>query len=175
MENKFELNLINIHWLTAKSSSDDLCAHGKVFVKIGDEIISDDNSGDWTVTVTGLYLLRSIETDYKPFMYGNYLLPCCGFNFWMDETDKVFLLGCNSGIDFSIEHIANNLIKIISKNNVAILIHKKEFIDIVLEFVSKIESFYKNNQRRKPDRENKKGYKSFWEEWYKLKGNTENE
>jgi len=169
MENIFEFHLLNIHWFDDNISTEDLCAHGKVFIKINNEIISDNNSKDWTLTVTGLYLLRSLNNNYEPYMYNGFLLPCCGFDFWLDDNDKVFFTGCNDGIDMFIEHNEDKNVKIKTLNGVETIINKSEFANIIYKFISEIEAFYLNNEKRKPNKENEEGYKAFWDEWNYLK------
>jgi hypothetical protein len=168
MENIFELHILDIHWVNDIIDNEDLCVHGKMFVKIDNEIISDDNSGDWTLTATGLYLLRSLNKNYEPYMYNNFLLPCCAFDFWLDDNNQVFFMGCINGIDFIIEHHENNIVKIRSLNGAEAIINKSKFSDIVYKFTSEIEIFYKNKEK-KVNKENKKGYKVFWDEWKKIK------
>jgi hypothetical protein len=61
MKKQFEIKLLNIHWIDRfKDNSEDLCAHGNVYVRINDEIISDKNSMIWTVSATALYLYKNI-------------------------------------------------------------------------------------------------------------------
>ena len=168
MENKFEFNLINIHWkYDTPDNENDLCAHGEVFVKINDEIIS--NNEDWAISATGLYLLRSLKNNYKPEMYGNFLLPCCAMDFWLDNYGKVYFIGCPNGIDLTIEHLDNNYVKIISKNGSEVIIKGEIFKEIISKFITKIELFYKNSPKRKLDKEKEIGFNAFWDEWYKLK------
>ena len=169
MDNIFEFKIINIHWMDNSDYRRDLCPHGKVFVKIDNEILSDNNSQDWTLSATGLYLLRSLKNDYELFMYKNYLLPCCGFDFWLNENNNVSFMGCNSGIDFKIKHKENKMVKIISENNSNVIITENDFSNIVYDFITEVEMYYDNNKKRKVHKDNKMGYKIFWEEWKKLK------
>ena len=171
MDNKFEFNLIEIHWINDLPDNDeDLCAHGKVFIKINDEIVSDGKES-WTISATGLYLLRSLKNNYEPMMYRNFLVPCCAMDFWLENDGRVFFIGCPNGIDLTIRHLSNNYVEIISENGSKALIDEKEFRNIVYKFTSEIEMFYKNSPERKQlaDKEVKIGFTAFWDEWYKLK------
>ncbi|UOE39147.1 hypothetical protein [Chryseobacterium oryzae] len=97
----FEFKLLSLYWLGNMNEELDLCAHGKLFVKIGDEIICDENTSEITVSSTALYLMRTLEENYKKDDYASQLLPCCGFNFFAENEndDFVNIVGCPSGID----------------------------------------------------------------------------
>ena len=167
-----EFKLLNIFWLTENQKTD-LCAHGKVFVKIGDEIICDENTFDITVSSTALYLLRSLKENYKKDDYASQILPCCGFNFYAEDinSDFVNIIGCPSGIDFSITHLENGKIELKTENNSSTTIDFESYKFIVLEFVNEVENFYKNSlEKTLPDDEiDRNGYIAFWNEWKTLK------
>ena len=76
---QFELRIIDLHWINNEDDPTDLCAHGKVYLRIGDEILSNEESGNWTLSAAALSLMRTIKTDYKTGDFGSQLLPCCGF------------------------------------------------------------------------------------------------
>ena len=77
MDSRFEIKILDLHWINNIDDGLDLCLHGHCFVKIRDEIISDNNSDSWTLSVTGLYLLRTLKNNYDK-SYGSQILPCCG-------------------------------------------------------------------------------------------------
>lgn len=52
--NRFET--FNLHWINKVDDPNNLCAHGRVFVKIGNEVVSDINSMSITVSSPALYL-----------------------------------------------------------------------------------------------------------------------
>jgi hypothetical protein len=167
---KFEFYLINIHWIDGTfDPRDDLCVHGEVFVKINEEIISN-NKDNFTISATGLYLLRSLKYDYEPYMYGNFLLPCCATGFWLEKDGKVCFSGCQNGIDLTIKHLSYNCVEIVSNNGSKVIIKEKKFKEIVFKFISAIELFYKISPKKKfSNKEEEQGYNAFWDEWYKLK------
>jgi hypothetical protein len=116
-DQQFEIKIIDLHWIKNEDDPRDLCAHGHVYLKIGDEIISDKETGDWTLSSTALSLMRTIESDYKKDDYGNQLLPHCGHFFIADDKNEtVTIQGCDTGIDWIIihndgiiEHISNRV------------------------------------------------------------------
>lgn len=72
------LKAINLHWITTVDL--DLCAHGQVIFKIREKIVSDESSGDWTVSAAAYNLLKTLGGNHD----GNelaQLIPCCGFTF----------------------------------------------------------------------------------------------
>lgn len=147
---------------------EDLCAHGHVFVRIGDEVISDEGSLDVTVSATALYLMRTISDNYKEGDYASQLLPCCGhFIIADDDKDFVNICGCSCGIDWTIIHIDDNTIKHISggekEATIGIDLHKK----LVFEFADQVENFYnKSLPKTIPGTDfEEKGYLTFWKEW----------
>lgn len=39
-DNNFDIKILDLHWIKDVDDPTDLCAHGHVFVKIGDEVCS---------------------------------------------------------------------------------------------------------------------------------------
>jgi hypothetical protein len=176
MNSLFEIKLLNIHWLNNEKEVQlaDLCAHGNVYVKINNEILSDIDTNVWTISVTGLYLLRTLTQNYTPSIWSNYLLPCCGHFFIKENEEPVIILGCDIGIDWTIIHEKDNKIKHISQEGSIAIIDKNSYREMILEFTDKIENFYKRSIKRNifDDNYQKEGYEAFWAEWYKLKNNV---
>ncbi|WP_225586969.1 hypothetical protein [Algoriphagus sp. Y33] len=80
-QNSYEIRFYKTEELSGERTlkvlySTDLCAHGHVFVKIGDEVIADKDSLDMTVSATALYLMRTLKDNYKKGYYASQLLPC---------------------------------------------------------------------------------------------------
>ena len=63
----------------------DLCAHGTVEFSVDGVLLVTPEDGEWTVSATGLYLLRTLTDDHTPeasVCEGNLLFPCCAFSVW---------------------------------------------------------------------------------------------
>ena len=168
----FDIKILDLHWISNIDNCDDLCAHGHIYLKIGEQVISDYETGDWTLSSTALYLLRSIEFDYEQDDYGNYILPHCGHFFIADDKEEsVVIQGCDIGIDWKILHTDSKNVTHILENGYEITINKEIYRKIVLEFADKIEQFFKDSkQKRIPsDDFEKKGYLTFWKEWRNLR------
>lgn len=165
----FKIKILDLHWIHNEGDDpDDLCAHGTVFVQIGDEVICNADSLDVTVSATALYLLRTLNGNYSAEMYASQLLPCCGhFIISNDEGNHVEICGCPEGIDWTITHIDDNTVKHTSHNGTEVFISKDAYIKQVLHFADTVENFYKAGLPKNiPDDDfTKKGYTAFWTEW----------
>ncbi len=153
----------------------DLCTHGHVFVKIGNEVISNKDNLDITVSSTALYLMRTLKDDYKKDDYASQLLPCCSHFFRADvENDFVNIMGCQSGIDWTIIHTDNNKIKHISESGQEVIIDKDVYRKIVFDFADQVEDFYETSLPKTipTDDFDKKGYLIFWIEWRNLRNES---
>jgi hypothetical protein len=171
-ENKFDIKLFDLHWIEDLDDPTDLCAHGHVFVKIGDEIVADKDSLDVTVSATALYLMRTLKGNYKKDDYASQLLPCCGhFIIADDDNEFVNICGCPSGIDWTIIHTNDNKIKHISDNGQEATIDIEQYKKMVLGFADQVENFYKTSLPKTIpiDDFDKKGYLMFWKEWRNLR------
>lgn len=174
MSSGFELRIIESHWL-GDSCNDDLCLHGKVAVRIGDEIISDFNSGEWVLNVTGLYLLRSLYSNYEKELYGSQLLPCCGHMMYIQEgQNTVTILGCPEGIDWTINHLSDNLIEHISEKGSRVIQTRSEYCATLSPFILQVEKAYADCPKKLPDDPyDEEVYNCFWKEWNDLKKGLE--
>ena len=172
MENSFEIEILKFHWINKDDPNDkqDLCLHGEIFIRIGDEILSDFESGSWTLSAASFFLLRTLKTDYKPDDFENQLIPCCGHFIVAEENKPVFIYGCPNGIDWSIKHITGRQVKHISQKGSEATITEEEYRMIVFDFADKVEQYYKDNPRVLPEDEfDLQGYKGFWRDWKYLR------
>lgn len=170
--NNFDIKILDLHWIKDVDDPTDLCAHGHVFLKIGDEVVADKDSLDVTVSSTALYLMRTIKDNYKKDDYSSQLLPCCGHFFMADEENYcVAIMGCPSGIDWTIIHTDDGKIKHITDSGQEAIVEKEEYKKLVLDFADQVENFYKTSLPKTipTDDFDKKGYLTFWKEWRHLR------
>lgn len=116
--------------------------------------------------------MRTIKHDYKKDDFASQLLPCCGYFITADtDTDFVTIMGCNSGIDWTIIHTDNNKIKHISDSGNEITIDIEEYKKLVFAFADQVEKFYSDSRPKTipSDDFDKKGYLTFWKEWRNLR------
>ncbi len=173
MKKQFEINVLRLHWIKDDDVDDpkDICVHGEVLVRIGDEIISNQQSGSWSLATTALFLMRSLYNDYEPGKFQNYLLPCCGHLIIPgDSADSpVSVDGCNIGIDWTIEHSEKG-IYLTSENGKTIRISKDQFQLEIHHLIEAIEQFYSQSKPKIYFTNfEKEGWTAFWNEWKKLK------
>ncbi len=170
---EFEIKILRQHWISDDGLYDktDLCSHGVLFLRIGDEILSDLKSDSWTLSATGLYLLRTLKMDYNIEDFGNYLVPCCGHLLIPDDNkDYVSISGCNEGLDWNIKH-ENGNVKFTSEKGAVGKISFEQYKNMILDFTDEIESFYGDpNEKEVPNDEfDQNGFQQFWAEWTELK------
>ena len=169
----FKIKILRQHWISNDETFNkgDLCSHGVLFLKIWEEILSDSKSGSWSLTATGLYLLRSLKVDYNVGDFENYLVPCCGHCIIPDENKNyVTILGCNSWVDWNIKHEDGN-VKFTSKQWTIGVIDFEQYKKMVLEFTDAIEAFYGDPKEKDvPNNEfDKNWFQQFRAEWNELK------
>ena len=173
MKQEFEITILRQHWINDDGFEDksDLCSHGALYIRIGDEVLSDLESDSWTLTAAGLYLLRTLKTDYNILDFGNDLIPCCGHCLIPDDNKNyVTIMGCIEGIDWNIKH-ENENVKLTTKKGTIAIIPFKLYKDLILDFTDKVEFFYGDpNEKEVPDEEfDQNGFRQFWAEWTELK------
>ena len=173
MNNPFELKIIRHHWVKDDgiNDRDDLCSHGVLFVRIGTEILSDENTGSWCTTAAGLHLMRTLYSDYSPGDYTGQLIPCCGHFMTLSEDGiHADIHGCPNGINWQVNH-TENMVELTTESGIKSIILLEEYKTAVLEFANSVETFYGNPKLKiLPDDElGKNGFKLFWNEWNSLK------
>ena len=168
----FDLQLLDLHWIHGGDDPDDKCAHGHVLVRIGSEVVADATTLDVTVSATALYLLRSLEADYQPDMFASQLLPCCGhYWFLMEESPDVLLMGCANGIDWTIAHVAGELVRHTSAAGQEAFISEAAYRRLVLTFADQVELFYNGSLPKNlpTDADDQLAYAAYWREWQALR------
>lgn len=168
----FEIRIIDLHWIDSKKDDGkDLCLHGNVSVRIGSEIIDNGiDDHDWTLSAGALMMLRSIENNHIAFEEENYMLPCCGHFMYIDEkTDKVVVLGCPTGIDWTVIHEDNN-VKLVTRNGKETIITNDVYKEIIFNYTDTLKDYYDNSlQKIFTEDYNRKCYFKFWEEWNQIR------
>lgn len=145
----------------------DLCAHGKVHFEIDGQVLVNGADGEWTVSASALYLLRTLESDHKKEAFSfQQLFPCCGFNMYDNENiEDVGIFGCPNGIDFEIIHETSN-IRILSDKFEPVVISLEDWQKAVIGFSKSVMAFYAASSPKEPETEmNAKGYNKFMVEW----------
>ncbi|MBZ9626297.1 hypothetical protein G9F71_026180 [Clostridium sp. FP2] len=171
---QFVINILDLYWTHGENDEEDnpedLCLHGDVYVRIGEEIVADNYS--CTVSSTGLYLLKSLKENHVLGESQNQMLPCCGFFIIPNDVDDtVEISGCPTGVDWSVLH-TNDYVKLITEKGNEVDIELNSYREIVFSFVDKIEDFYRKCQEKNIPQKHiptndfeYNGYIKFWREW----------
>lgn len=170
----FEIKIIRQHWIKDNGLDDrhDLCSHGEVFIRIGQEIISNEDSGSWALSAAGLYLLRSLEQDCEFDQFSNQLVPCCGHFIIPNDNGENFvtIIGCPNGVDWKIKHVDKWVTFESIKGNTGQLSFEA-YKRMIIHFTNEIETFYGDPKLKViPEEEfDRLGFEQFWSEWVSLK------
>jgi len=160
----FQLEVTDFHWITEKPDDpEDLCLHGKVTARIGEEVLED-----WgTVSASALYLLRSLTENHVTGKE-NQMIPCCGhFMIANEDLSAVEIIGCPNGTDWATEHTEVG-VRITTQSGAVTDVPMAQYREQVIAFADRVEAYYKACGPKKPsDDFQKRGYRAFWNEWHR--------
>jgi len=167
MKDTFVINILDMYWIDgSKDNPDDLCLHGDIYVRIGEEVVADKYS--CILSSTALYSLKSLSKDHKIGESANHMLPCCGHTIIPDEKeDIVEIMGCPNGVDWNVFH-CGDFVKLNTQNGTEAMIDLDLYREIVFKFVDEVEEFYKKSVGKNipTDIYDRDGYEKFWKEWH---------
>ena len=177
----FEIRIINQEWLETEHTENDLCSHGELELIIGNEKISTELDGGWTISTSVLQFLRCLEPnsetekDFNPIM-------CCG---------GLLMMSCPIGIYFDLHHTDNETIiikniikqldtgtKFIEYPNLTVELDKKDFAVKILKIAKEVKMFFENEPKKYIELKNepnsdffqmeKENWIEFWKEFNEL-------
>ena len=167
------MEVADLHWLEGGDPRDDLCVHGTAHVRIDGETLVAPADGDgWTLSAASLYLMRTLFRDHSPEApVGDHLIPCCGFNMWVDDQGELLILGCPSGVDWSVRHTSSG-VTLQTPSGHSQVVDGAEWRAAVLKVADTVRAHYQTSPpRRVPTEEHdRRGYELFWVEWERLRG-----
>ncbi len=158
----------NLHWLDGIDPAEDLCAHGGVVIRCGEQELVDDPDGVWTLSAAGLHLLRTLERSHSSDSpVAGQLFPCCGFSIYAAETPDgdVDIVGCPNGIDGEVGHEGSQVR--IRFGEASASVDRDAWEAAVMEFCQSVRSFYDRSEPKRPSEDDAAGYSAFWAEWEK--------
>lgn len=170
------LQPMKLRWIQgAADDPEDICAHGDVEFRIGDDsLINPIHGRDLTTSAAALYLLRTLATPHtKDAPVGDHMFPCCGFSMYdIPDQDDVAICGCPSGEDLEVLHtIDGNGVVIRTTDGREWLVSWPEWRTAVFEFADKVSDFYAACSPKQPhDEEDAKGFSKFKAEWERRRG-----
>lgn len=162
----FKIKIDEFSWICGvEDDPDDLCLHGHVTVQIGKNKLQ----GDGTISATGLYLLKTLKENKIMNENSIQMVPCCGhFMIANDDLSEVEIIGCDTGLDWSVIH-ENGKIKIILKTGEEESLDFSEYKTEVFKFCDEVYNYYKSSKPKNipKDEFDRKGYIAFWNEWHR--------
>ena len=164
--NNFNITADDFAWITgAADDPEDKCLHGHVTVTIG----GNTYEADGTVSATALYLLKSLTEDHIPSDHDLQMVPCCGhFYIANDDLTEVTILGCDTGLDWTIRHDGKNVL-LTAPDGTEAAVSYSEYLYKVCRFADKVERYYEQCSPKviRDDEFERNGYTAFWNEWYR--------
>jgi hypothetical protein len=158
----------NLHWIDGSlDDTADLCAHSAVDFRIGDSVLVKPSDGDWTVSAAALYLLRTLSQPHtKQQPMTEFLFPCCGNGiFEVEGQDDVQILGCNSGIDFEVLRVEDEVI-LTDKGGTQFQVALSEWRRAVCNFSDSVRAFYSACSPKEPEDDwERRSFHKFLAEW----------
>lgn len=167
------LRPINMRWIQgATDDPKDLCAHGDVEFRIGDDVLLDTGR-DLTVSAAALYLLRTLAVPHsKAAPVGDHLFPCCGFAMWdLPGQDDVAICGCPNGEDFEVLHqVGGNGVVIRAADSREWEVTWSDWRSAVFAFADSVSNFYAASSPKQPSDDDAAGFTNFKAEWERRRG-----
>ena len=157
-----------LHWINDSGDNPfDLCAHAGVEFQIEREILISPSDGVWTVSAAALYLLRTWSQPHKKAEgIGVQLFPCCGNGiFEVEGQDDVVVIGCNSGIDFDVVQLGEEIL-LAAEDGTEYRAAVADWRRAVCQFSDAVRAFYEVSSRKKPAyAAERRAYEKFLAEW----------
>ncbi|KRD39809.1 MULTISPECIES: hypothetical protein [unclassified Lysobacter] len=170
------IQALNLRWIQgAPDDPLDQCAHGEMMITVNGVELVTAKDGELTLSGAAFFLLRTLKSSHTATTSvtdGNHLLPCCAFNAWpAGEGGALILLGCGVGIDFSVEHLADDQVRI-ARGVAAVTVEVAVWRAAVIQFARQIDAFYASSTPKVEidDAFDRKGWALFWAEWRALIG-----
>lgn len=164
-----ELKVSGLHWLNNTDTERDLCAHGSVYLKLNDEVISKAEPNDWTVSAAAYYLLKTLKENHS-MSENSDLIPHCGFTMWeVGEEKELYIGSCDIGLNWNIIHSKGRVIHAISEDEF-VETDVDEWRKAVCDFSDEVVNFYENSSPKiVDDDQDRKGFELFMKEWKRLR------
>jgi hypothetical protein len=169
------LRPVNLQWIRgADDDPDDLCAHGDVEFRIGEDVLLNPQTGrDLTVSAAALYLLRTLSVPHtREAPVGDHLFPCCGFTMYaVDGEPDVVICGCPGGHDFEVLHeVGGAGVVVRAADGREWPVGWPEWRAAVFAFADEVAAFYAACSPRRPADDDAAGFRRFAAEWERRRG-----
>lgn len=151
----------------------DLCAHGGVEFRIGDDVLLATQGADLTVSAAALYLLRTLSVPHtKAAPVGDHLFPCCGFTMWdLPEQEDVYVCGCSNGEDFEVLHEVDGTgVVVRAADGREWRVGWPEWRRAVVAFADRVSGYDAACSPKHPSEDDAAGFRKFRAEWQRRRG-----
>jgi len=149
----FKLRLLSQNWIDDDPHHIDLCSHGSIYLKIGDNVVADEEDGEWTVSTSALIMLRSAITDYITDETAP-MIHHCG---------QLMMVGCPISVCWTVQH--NGSAVLLSgirkqpttdtkdlvcylKDKEQVTVSKATYVRDILRFADAVAQFLENSPER---------------------------
>ena len=161
-----EIKPVELHWLEGSDPFADCCAHGGVYIRLGNNVLSDGSDKDWTLSTASFNLLKSIRSDHvvnkeRP------LVPHCGHTMWIadSEPDNLYLGGCDIGIDWTVKHASERVLHELAEDSI-VATSLDDWRNAVCAFSDTVYLFFMSAWPKKiNDEEDRRGFELFMNLW----------
>ena len=159
----FQLEILDKYWLPGQAEETDLCLHGTVRVRIGENVLEDEAS----LSAAALHLLRTVTEDHQLDEMAK-LFPTDGFCWTPDGQESIYLGGCpNGGIDGYVIH-DGDMVCMALEDLPQVRIPLAEYRAEVSRFADQVEEYFRQSKPKEVTAElDKLWYPLFWKEWRK--------
>jgi hypothetical protein len=134
---------------------------------IGESVLVKPGDGEWTVSAAALYLLRTLSQPHTKLQpIAEHLFPCCGNGiFEVEGQDDVQIVGCNSGIDFEVVQIDDEVL-LTAKDGDQHRVTVSDWRRAVYEFSDAVRAFYAASPPKEPEDDwEQRSFRKFLSEW----------
>lgn len=162
----FALDILEKYWLDGMPEEEDLCLHGEVRVRIGDDVRQEHVC----LSASAINLLRTLTEDRGLNPNAQALAGTGHAMFtWYREPDlpRVLIEGAPCGIDWFVNHDGEDVILQLP-GGPEVTVPLPEYCAQVLAFADEAEAFYRTSKPKElsPDNIHVDGYLTMWQEWH---------
>ena len=153
--------------------SADLCAHGRVELRVNGEAPRGWKDLQVTVSAAALFLMRTLEPG-NPVCGEGQMFPCCGHTMYVVEGERdVLVLGCPTANTIDVRHFGSDVELDLGVDCVH-RVSLAAWTAAVFTFADQVSSYYASSPPRElpADPELRAGYLAFQHEWARRRGRS---
>ena len=169
----FKLEILDKYWLPGMPEEEDLCLHGEVRVRIGEDVLQDHVC----LSASAINLLRTLTEDRGLDPHAQALAGTGHSMFALDkELQNVDISGAPCGIDWFVNHDGDDVILQL-QHGPEITVPLADYCEWVLRFADEAENFYRTSKPKRLDDKDsfdRDGYTAMWNEWHRRRTAAEN-